>query len=169
MSAVEAIRMARESGVHIGIEGADLILDAEWEPTSRVLEAIRRHKAGIVDLLSEADGDRTADGWRVFYDERAAKAEFNGSQSREEAEARAFECCIVEWLNQHPEPSDPGHCAWCAARETSDARVVPYGANQDGHAWLHPASWQPWHDERRQLAISALATFGICEPRKALR
>jgi hypothetical protein len=42
MSAVEIFRMARENGIHIGIEGADLILDAEREPTSR----------GIVTLIA---------------------------------------------------------------------------------------------------------------------
>ncbi len=166
MSAVEILQMARENGVHIGIEGADLILDAEREPTSRVLAAIRRHKEDIIDLLTAADGDRTAEGWRVFYEEHATKAEFDGGQTREEAAARAFECCIVEWLNRHPEHFDPGRCAWCAAAETSGARIVPYGANRSGHVWLHPACWQSWHDDRRQSAISALAAFNIDKPRK---
>ncbi len=39
MSAIEALRMARESGVRIGVEDADLILDAEREPAPRVLES----------------------------------------------------------------------------------------------------------------------------------
>ena len=84
MSAVEALRLARENGVRLGIAGADLILDADREPAPRVLEAIRHHKAGIVALLTAADGDRTAEGWRVFYEERAANAEFDGGQTRKE-------------------------------------------------------------------------------------
>ena len=166
MNAIEAIRIARENGVHIGIEGVDLILDAEREPAPRVVEAIRRHKAGIVDLLTAVDGSRTAEGWRVFYDERSNILEHDHGLSRQAAERRAFDFTVVEWLNQHPEPSDPGHCAWCGATETSGARIVPYGAIQGGHAWLHPTCWQPWHDERRQSAISALAAFGIDKPRK---
>jgi integrase len=47
MSAVEALRMAREDGIRLGVAGADLILDADREPAPRVLEALRRHKAGI--------------------------------------------------------------------------------------------------------------------------
>jgi hypothetical protein len=166
MRVAEILQMARESGVHIGIEGADLILDAEREPTSRVLEAIRRHKAGIVDLLTAEDGNRTAEGWRVFYDERANILQHDHGLSRQAAEHRAFDFTVIRWLNRHPEQSDPGHCAWCRATETSGARIVPYGANQSGHVWLHPACWQPWHDERRQSAISALAAFNIDEPGK---
>ncbi len=96
MSAIEAIRLARENGVHIGVSGADLILDADREPAPRVLEAIRRNKAGIVALLTAAEDDWTAEDWRVFHDERAGIAEFNGGQTRADAEALAFECCIVE-------------------------------------------------------------------------
>ena len=36
-------------------EDADLILDAEREPAPAVLEAIRRHKEGIVALLEKSD------------------------------------------------------------------------------------------------------------------
>ncbi len=55
MSAIEALRLARENGVRLGIAGTDLILDADREPAPRVLEALRRHKAGIVTLLTAAD------------------------------------------------------------------------------------------------------------------
>ena len=61
MSVIEAIRMARENGVRLGVAGADLILDEDWEPAPQVLEAIRRHKAGIVALLTAAKGDWTAE------------------------------------------------------------------------------------------------------------
>jgi len=166
MSAVEAIRMAWESGVHIGIEGADLILDAEQEPTSRVLEAIRRHKADIVDLLTAADGDRTAESWRVFYGEHATKAEFDGGRTREEAAARAFECCIVEWLNRHPEHSDPGRCAWCGKQSGSDHVVVPFLADLDVHTWLHPECWHDWHQDQRERARRAIAVMGVNTPPK---
>ena len=113
MSAVEALHMARERGIRVRVSGADLILDAEREPAPRVLEAIRRHKASIINLLTAAEGNWTAEDWRAFYDERAGIAEFDGGQTRAEAEALAFECCIVEWLNLHPQRSNPGRCVWC--------------------------------------------------------
>ena len=113
MSAVEALRLAQENGVHLDVEGADLILDADREPAPRVLEALQRHKAGVVALLTAADSDWAAKDWRAFYDERAGIAEYDGGQTLAEAEALAFECCIVEWLNRYPEHSDSGRCAWC--------------------------------------------------------
>ncbi len=95
MSAVEAIRLARENGVRLGVAGVDLILDADREPAPQVLEALRRHKAGIVALLTAAEGEWTAKDWRVFYEERVGIAEFDGGQTRAEAEARAFEHCVT--------------------------------------------------------------------------
>lgn len=40
----------------------------------------------------------TAEDWQAFFDERAGIAEFDGGQSREQAEATAFECCVVEFI-----------------------------------------------------------------------
>ena len=123
MSAVEALRLARESGVRLGVAGADLILDADREPAPEVLKALRRHKAGIVALLTAVEGDCTAEDWRTFFDERAGTAEFDSGQTRAEAEAIAFEWCILEWLNRHPQHSDPGRCAWCG-RLDRDGHVL---------------------------------------------
>ena len=44
------------------------------------------------------NGGWSAEEWRVFFDERAGFAEFDGGLPRADAEARAFACCIVEWL-----------------------------------------------------------------------
>ncbi len=161
MSAVEALRLARRNGIRLGVAGDDLILDADREPAPRVLEAIRRHKAGIVALLSAADDDWTAKDWRVFYDERAGIAEHDGGQTRAEAEALAFECCIVEWLNRHPQHSDPGRCAWCGKPDPDGHAVVPFGTETDGHTWLHPECWNDWSQDQRQKAQQALAVVGL--------
>jgi hypothetical protein len=163
MSAAEALRLAQENGMRVGIAGADLILDAEREPAPRVLEAIRRHKAGIVALLTETEGDWTAEDWRAFFDERAGIAEFDGGQIRAEAEARAFECCIIEWLNRHPEPSNPGCCAWCGKPDRDGHVVAPFGAEGHGHTWLHPECWADWHAARKAEAVAALASMRIQE------
>ncbi len=127
MSAVEALRLARENGVRLGIAGADLILDADREPAPRVLEAIRHHKAGIVALLTAPESDWTAEDRRTFFDERAGIAKFDGGQSQADAEAIAFECCLVEWLNRHMEHSHQGCCAWCNKPDRDGHAVVPFG------------------------------------------
>ncbi len=161
MSAVEALRLARENGVRLGVAGADLVLDADREPAPQVLEAIRRHKAGIVALLTASEGDWTAEDWRVFYDKRAGIAEFDGGQTRADTVVLAFECCIVEWLNRHPRHSDNGRCAWCGKPDPDGHAVVPFGAEGHGHTWLHPECWNDWSQDRRKRAHQALDHHGI--------
>ena len=169
MSAVEALRLARENGVRLGVAGGDLILDADREPAPRVLEALRQHKAGIVALLTAAEGDWTAQDWRVFYDELAGIAEFDGGQTQADAEALAFECCIVEWLNRHPQHSDPGRCAWCGKPDRDGHTVVPFGTESHGHTWLHPECWHDWSQDRREKAQQSLATMGLDAPLKCVK
>ncbi len=161
MSAVEALRLARENGVRLGVAGADLVLDADREPAPMVLEAIRRHKTGIVALLKAAEGDWTAYDWRAFFNERARIAEFDRGQTRADAEARAFESCVVEWLNRYPERSDPGRCAWCQKPDRDGHAIVPFGTETHGHTWLHPECWNDWHENRRRRAQQTLAHHGI--------
>ena len=161
MSAVEALRLAQENGVHLEVEGADLILDADRKPAPQVLEAIRRHKAGIVALLTTTEGEWKAEDWRAFFDERAGIAEFDGGQPRIDAEALAFERCLVEWLNSHPQYSDAGHCAWCKKPDRDGHAIVPFGTESHGHTWLHPECWDDWYENRRETARQALAAMGL--------
>jgi hypothetical protein len=81
MSAAETIRTAEASGIRLGVEGADLILDADLEPPVDVVNAIRRHKAEIIELLAPP-GDRwTAEDWRALFEERAGIAEHDAGLS----------------------------------------------------------------------------------------
>lgn len=161
MSAIEALRLARENGVHLGVEGGDLLLDADREPQPQLLAAIRNHKAGIVALLTKVDGGRTFDDWHAFFDKHAKNAEANVGLQRSEAEDRAFECCTTEWLNRHPTASDPGRCAWCGNEDVRGHCVVPFGVDGYGHTWLHPDCWSHWHQRRHAEAESALSAIGI--------
>jgi hypothetical protein len=162
MSAAETIRQAEASGIRLEIEGADLILDAILEPSVDIVNAVRQYKVEIIELLA-TPGDRwTAEDWQLFFDERAGIAEFDGGLPRLEAEARALECCVVEWLNQKPSASDPDRCAWCGqSEEDSSCVIVPFGTESHGHTWLHHHCWQPWSQIRREEAISALVNTGI--------
>jgi hypothetical protein len=160
MSAGETIRMAEASGIRLGVEGADLILDADLEPPVDVVNAIRHHKAEIIELLAPP-GDRwLAEDWQAFFDERAGIAEFGGGQTRAEAEAIAFECCITEWMNRNPAPSESGRCAWCGGHEGLGCAIVPIGTAGAGHPWLHSDCWSVWHEHHREEAAHALATMG---------
>ena len=51
MSASEALKTAQAIGIMIGLDGDDLVLEASTPPPAAVLDALSRHKAGIVALL----------------------------------------------------------------------------------------------------------------------
>ena len=102
----------------------------------------------------------SAEDWRLYFEERAAIAEFDGGLPRAKAEAQAFECCVVTWLDRNPAPSAPGRCAWCG-RSESHAPVVPFGTEPGTHTWLHRECWSAWRKMRPFHAKEALTRMGI--------
>ncbi len=161
MRAAEALKAARAVGIHLEVDGDDLVLEASAPPASAILEVLSQHKAEIVAVLRPGRDGWSAEDWRAFFDERAGIMEFDGRVSRTEAEAQALACCIVEWLNRNPTPSAPGRCAWCCRAESRDAVVLPYGTEPGTHIWLHAKCWPEWHEVRRSQAREALARMGI--------
>src|SRR5262249_46508001 len=108
MSAIAALKAARAAGVELALDGDDLVLKAASAPPAAVLDALSRHKAEIMVLLRPAEDGWSAEDWQVFFEERAGIVEFDGGLPRAEAEAQAFACCVVEWLNRNPERSPAG-------------------------------------------------------------
>ena len=108
MSAIKALNAARAAGVALALDGDVLVLCAASEPPAAVLDAVSRHKAEIVALLRPGRDGWSAEDWQAYFDERAGIFEFDGGLPRAEAEARAFECCVVEWLNRNPAYSPAG-------------------------------------------------------------
>src|SRR4029453_17284667 len=102
MSAAQALRAARAAGIKLDIDGDDLLWAAPEQPSTAVLALLARHKAGIVRLLRSGDDKWSAEDWQAFFDERAGIAEYDGGRSRQEAEALAFEHCVLEWLIRIP-------------------------------------------------------------------
>src|SRR5258706_6821682 len=101
MTAAAALKAARAAGIRMAVEGTDLVLEAATEPPPALLDLLSRNKPGILMLLRPAEDGWSAEDWQVFFDERAAIAEFDGRLSRAQAEVRAFACCITEWLNRN--------------------------------------------------------------------
>jgi len=161
MKAADALRMARAAGVEIALDGDDLVLEAFSPPPEPVLDALSRSKAGIVALLRLSDDGWSADDWQVYFDERAGIAEFDGGLSRPEAEARAFACCVSEWMNCHPAISSPERCLACGGVDRPGDPLMPHGTATCGHAWLHSTCWPGWHGIRKAEAIDALEAMGI--------
>jgi hypothetical protein len=168
MSAADALRMAHAAGVELSVDQDHLVLEAPSEPPSAVLDMLRQHKPGVVELLRRGLRVRycswSAEDWQLFFDERAGIAEFDGGLSRVEAEARAFACCVAEWLNRNPARSPPGRCFGCGGYEFSHDRLLPVGIGSAGEVWLHSGCSSAWYAGRKAEAVIALAAMGISAP-----
>lgn len=164
MSATAALKAARAAGVQLGIDGGDLLLKAVAPPPAAVLDLLSRHKAEIVALLSPGPDGWSAEDWQGYYQERAGIAEFEAGLDRAEAEARAFACCVAEWLNRRPERSAPGRCIAGGRGENGHEPLVPYGGAATGHAWLHSRCWPAWYAGQQAEAVAALAAMAIVAP-----
>jgi hypothetical protein len=164
MSAVEALKAARAAGFHLGIDGDDLVLEAPAPPPPAVIDLLSRHKAEVMALLRPAEDGWSAEDWQIFFDERAGIVEFDGGLPRAEAEAQAFACCVVEWLNHNPERSPAGRCLDCGGLNHAHDPLLPYGVEPTGHAWLHSRCWPAWYEARKAKAAGALAAMGISAP-----
>jgi hypothetical protein len=134
MSAAEALRAARAVGLTVMSDGECLLLEADVEPPSAVLDALARHKPAILNLLRPGAFGWTADDWRAYFKDRCETAR-NNARTRAEAETLALACCVVKWLDHHPAPSPPGRCACCGKRDSPAAVVLPFGSEPGTHAW----------------------------------
>lgn len=161
MSAAEALKAARAAGIELRLDGGDLVLEASAPPPAGILDLLSHYKPDILALLRPSQDDWSADDWQVLFDERAGVAEFDGGLSRTEAEAYAFECCVVEWLNRRPCPSTATRCAQCGKPRSTSAVVLPFGTEPGPHVWLHAECWTVWQEARRSRAVKALALMGI--------
>ena len=164
MSALDTIKAARIAGVRLALDGEDLVLEAQSQLSPALLDALSHHKAEIVALLLPGRDGWSAEDWRVFFDERAGIAEFDGGLPGPEAEAYAFECCVVEWLNRHPCLSTPTRCAQCNGLGSISAVVLPFGTEPGPHVWVHAECYAAWQAARRAQAVKALALMGINPP-----
>jgi len=164
MSVAEALKAARGVGIEVGIDGDDLVLKASAAPPSAVLVLLSRHKAAIVALLRPAKDGWSAEDWQVFFDERAGIAEFDGDLPRVEAEARAFACCVIEWLNRTSVRSPPGRCIVCDGGDHVHDPLLQHGIESTRHAWLHSRCCPEPNAGRKTDAVAALAAMGIGSP-----
>ena len=115
--------------------------------------------AGLVRRVREAKAELLVT-LAIRTDHTVPRSEENRSHDenslRRQVEDRPSKSLVVEWLNQHPAPSVPGHCAWCGRPESPSAMVLPFGNEPGTHTWLHAECWPAWHQARRADAVAAL-------------
>ena len=161
MSAVQALKAARDAGVRIGIYDDALTLERRRRARCRRALPAFASQAGVIELLRTGNYGWSGEEWRALFDERAGITEFDGGLPRQEAECRAFACCVAEWLNRNSMRSPPGRCLGCGGRDHAHDALLPFGTKPTGHTWLHSRCWDAWHASRKVEAAAALSTFGI--------
>jgi hypothetical protein len=168
MSAFKALDAARAAGIEVRLDGKDLEWSAVGEPPTDVIDMLRRHKRSIVSLLQgrllalrQSVQPWDPADWQAFFDERAAIAEFYGGLPRAEAEARAFDCCVAEWLLRNPIESSPDRCLECGKSARIDSPLLAIGVLGAGEAWLHRDCVSSWHSARLDAAVEALSVMNI--------
>ncbi|MBM3567327.1 MAG: hypothetical protein FJX46_01075 [Alphaproteobacteria bacterium] len=166
MSATAILRTARAAGLDLRVDGDGLVLQAHAPPPPEILDALASNKQEIIDLLRPGRDGWSAEDWQAHFDERAGVAEFDGGLPRPDAEARAFECCVVEWMNLSFERSPPGRCRACGGGDHAHDVLLPHGTEPTGHVWLHSRCWPAWHAGRKAEAVEALKAMGIKGPAK---
>jgi hypothetical protein len=129
-------------GATVEPAGTQLILRAG--PAAIPAPLVRRIREAKADLLEILAGDTGA----------ADPIAIEQGGRREVDVCR--ENCIAQWLDQHPNPSPAGRCAYCGQAEWTGAMVVPFGVMPETHAWLHAECWPAWHERRRGEAKRAL-------------
>jgi hypothetical protein len=162
MSAAEALNAARAAGIRVGIDGDDLVLEAPAPPLAAVLDALSRHKPGIIALLRPASDNWTAEDWQAFFDERAGIRQNDGGLTWADAERLALEDTIDRWLSCHPAEPTPAEagCTHCGRRDRAGAVLLPFFARGD-HIWVHDVCWRTWYQERKRVAREALLATGL--------
>jgi hypothetical protein len=89
----------------------------------------------------------------------------DGDLPRDQAEARAFSCCVGEWLHRNPVRPPSGRCERCGR---SKGMLLPYltgySSSDPGHTWLDQGCSPAWHHARKAKAVSALLEMGISVP-----
>jgi hypothetical protein len=161
VSAVDVLKVAQAAGIDRLLDGDDVLLEAAAPAASEIIDLLSRNKREVVALLRLRLGGRSAEGWNMLFEERAVFAERRCGLPRSEAEARAFDCCVVEWMNRNCVRSPAGRCLACGGNDHAYDAVLPFGVEPLGRAWLHSHCWPAWYADRRAEAVAALAAMGI--------
>jgi hypothetical protein len=163
-AALDLLEQARRYGVEIRAKGDKLKLKAPKAPPPDLLERLRASKPAILAALSEPAPAWSADNWRVFFDERAGIAEFDGGLSRQEAEALAYETCLMHWVNTSPpDHAKDGTCP-CCGKEIIGNAGIPVLRPPGGNIWLHEGCHSRWLLRRRTEAKKTLIAMSINPP-----
>ncbi len=160
----EIIREVEAAGGNLAANGNRLEVSAPCPLPRRLVDDLRRSKADVLTFLSGGRVTWDAADWREWFEERAGVLEFDAGFPRLEAERRAYEHAIMEWLNRNPPVVDPDRCAGCG-RATDEAKTDwrPLGDGTTVHFGdaYGLRCFEAHGTKRREEAVAALAALGL--------
>jgi hypothetical protein len=169
MTAAAVLEAARAVGVHVAVDGADLVLKSSNRPPSAVLDLIRSHKAEIIATITAATpsgqrAQRSVVNWRDRYEERAAIRQFDGGYTREEAERLAWSEIEDQWHLAHGERVPYDLCAGCR-RSIGFAKALDLMDGNRAHHDIENACLIRHGERWRVAATRGLEALGMQAPR----
>ena len=158
MSVTQALKVAREAGITLGVDGDHLTLEAAVEPPSAILELLSRHKLGILELLAPDSSGWSTGDWEAYFEKRAALAQHDGGFGRLEAELIAFEDCVDRWIVKNPPAvAIKNFCTLCGrAADNADAKNISIAGGSGATGILHGECAPQWFNQTRWQARRAL-------------
>lgn len=166
MTAIAIIKRIREVGGDLSFAGDRLKLSVPRRYTDTLVVEARANKDAICrELKDETGGSWDGDDYLALYEERIGIIENDGGKSRTDAETIAYRHCVVEWLDRHPELSEPGVCHLCGGLDMPKNAIVPHGTEDVGYTWLHQEQCSDiWRRRRIDEAECSLSALGITKP-----
>ena len=154
------------SGTGVGLEddlqpegGAPVPADAA---TTLARRSELKDRPASAALRRPSPGDWSAKDWLELYEEKAAIGEYDHGLPRREAEKRAVDVCIGEWLSRHPAFSDADDgCPICGDVDRPNDPLLLIGLAGAGQVWLHRDCVPAWRSARIAAAVAALSSMNI--------
>jgi hypothetical protein len=112
----------------------------------------------------QRSGSWDAADWRAEYDERAAIYEFDGHQTRAEAERMAWNAVASRWYRECGERTPPNLCAGCGEPISGVAHVLLLPHDERAHSDEGYACIVAYGRRWKSAAADALSSFGIPAP-----
>jgi hypothetical protein len=152
--------IASRSADNIGSASSDIA----GSTASEIIGSAPIIAAADITALRRSQGDEwSTKGWRAYRDERAGIAERDGKLPRPQAEERAYQACLAEYLDQHPMSSkaDDG-CVICGTADRPNDDLLPVGLGSgEERVWLHRDCVPAWRAARIDAAAEGLRVMGI--------
>jgi hypothetical protein len=164
MTADQIVELSEQDGVQLFVSPSGGIKAKGNQYAINLWRSIiQQNKPAIVKLLKKSIGVHWSEkDWQEYFDERAGIAEYSGGLSRDQAEVRAYDCCLGEWLRRNPVSSPAGLCELCGQpKGMLTPYLTDYYMKDPGYTWLHQACSERWFSDRRLAAIQALRVLGI--------